>query len=109
VLYARVVFEALHRQVLAVARVLEAAGGHLGDERDVRVDPDAPEVQPAVHPDDRELVEAKIGGSLGGSEPHDFEYRVLRPDGEARVVRWRAEIVLDEGASSCGCSAPSKK
>src|SRR5215218_7083110 len=50
VLYAGVVFEAVHGEVLAVARVLEAAVGHLGDEGDVRVDPDAPEVQPPADP-----------------------------------------------------------
>src|SRR5690606_41925268 len=45
VLDARVVLEAVHRQVLAVPRVLEAAVRHLRDERDVRVDPHDPEVQ----------------------------------------------------------------
>ena len=47
VLDARVVLEPVHRQVLAVAAVLEAAVRHLGDERDVGVDPDAAEVQRA--------------------------------------------------------------
>src|SRR5208283_1395016 len=45
-----VVLEPVHRQVLAVARVLEPAMRHLGDERDVRVDPDAPEVEAFGHP-----------------------------------------------------------
>src|SRR6478736_9664119 len=49
VLDARVVLEAVHRQVLAVAGVLEAAMWHLGDQRDVAVDPDAPEVQALGH------------------------------------------------------------
>src|SRR4051794_31062517 len=47
VLDARVVLEAVHREILAIAGALEAAVGHLGDERDVRVDPDAAEVEPA--------------------------------------------------------------
>ena len=42
---ARVVLEAVHREVLAVAGVLEAAVRHLGDERDVGVDPHAAEVE----------------------------------------------------------------
>src|SRR3954468_1886992 len=46
VLDARVVLESVHREILAVARVLEAAVRHLGDERDVRVDPDTAEVEP---------------------------------------------------------------
>ena len=41
VLDAGVVLEAVHRQVLAVAGVLEPAVRHLGDERDVGVDPHA--------------------------------------------------------------------
>ena len=36
------------RQVLAVAGVLEAAVRHLGDQRDMRVDPHATEVQPLL-------------------------------------------------------------
>src|SRR5829696_152271 len=45
-----VVLEAVHRQVLAVAGVLEAAVRHLGDQRDVGVDPHAAEVQALGHP-----------------------------------------------------------
>src|SRR5918992_993588 len=45
VLDARVVLESVDRQVLAVAGVLEAAVRHLRDQGDVRVDPDAAEVE----------------------------------------------------------------
>jgi len=41
-----VVLESVHRQILTVPGVLEAAVRHLGDERDVGVDPDGAEVQP---------------------------------------------------------------
>ena len=41
----RVVLEPVHREVLAVAGLLEAAVRHLGDERDVVVDPHAAEAQ----------------------------------------------------------------
>ena len=47
VLDAGVVVEAVRRQVLAVARLLVATVGHLGDERDVGVDPHATEVERA--------------------------------------------------------------
>src|SRR6478609_11386268 len=50
VLDAGVVLEAVAGEVLAVAGVLEAAVRHLGDERDVGVDPDSAEVEPARHP-----------------------------------------------------------
>ena len=47
---AGVVVEAVLAEVLAVAGVLEAAVGHLGDERDVGVDPHAAEVEALGHP-----------------------------------------------------------
>src|SRR3954465_13098367 len=50
VLDAGVVLEAVHRQVLAVAGVLEAAVRHLRHDGDVRVDPHAPEVEALGHP-----------------------------------------------------------
>src|SRR5271163_3725417 len=45
VLHDRVVLQRVHAQVLAVAGLLEAAMGHLRDERDVVVDPHAPEAK----------------------------------------------------------------
>src|SRR3954447_21407185 len=50
VLDPRVVLEAVHRQVLAVAGVLEAAVRHLGHDRDVGVDPYRAEVEAPGHP-----------------------------------------------------------
>ncbi len=50
-----------------------------------------------VHPDDRELVRKTIDEALDGSGPYDVEHRVLRPDGEVRVVHRRAEVVRGEG------------
>src|SRR3954452_15691035 len=69
-----VVLEAVHRQVLAVARVLEAAVRHLGDQRDVGVDPDAAEVQGAGHAHGPDVVL----GPDRGREP------VLDPVGPAQ-------------------------
>src|ERR687893_283376 len=63
VLDARVVLEPVHRQVLAVAGVLEAAVRHLGDERDVRVDPHAAEVELLAHPHGAAEV---LGPDAGG-------------------------------------------
>src|SRR3954463_8746717 len=50
VLDARVVLEPVHRQVLAVPRVLEAAVRHLRHERNVGVDPHGAEIEPLGHP-----------------------------------------------------------
>src|SRR5215207_10679439 len=56
VLDARVVLEPVHGEVLAVARELVAAVGHLGHERDVAVDPHAAEVEPLGHPERAAVV-----------------------------------------------------
>src|SRR2546421_7697399 len=58
-----VVLEAVHGQVLAVPGVLEPAVRHLGHQRDVAVDPDAAEVQPAGHPHGAAVV---AGPDRGG-------------------------------------------
>src|SRR5215218_511961 len=63
VLDARVVLEAVHREVLAVAGVLEAAVRHLGHQRDVGVDPHTAEVQPLGHPHRAAVV---LGPDRGG-------------------------------------------
>jgi signal transduction histidine kinase len=49
-----------------------------------------------VHPDDREALGAAIDGALYRDEPYDFEHRIVRPDGEERVVHRRAEVIRDE-------------
>src|SRR4051794_11849532 len=63
VLDAGVVLEPVHRQVLPVAGVLEAAVRHLGHDRDVRVDPDAAEVELAGDPHGAAVV---LGPDAGG-------------------------------------------
>jgi PAS domain S-box-containing protein len=50
-----------------------------------------------VHPDDREALKVAIDGALYRGEPYDFEHRIVRPDGEERVVHRRAEVAHDEG------------
>jgi PAS domain S-box-containing protein len=48
-----------------------------------------------VHPDDREMLRERIDGALYRGEPYDLEHRIVRPDGEERVVHRRAEVVRD--------------
>src|SRR4051794_32637573 len=81
VLDAGVVLQAVHRQVLAVPRVLEPAVRHLGDERDVGVDPDDPEVEAPGHPHRAAVVP---GPDAGGQA-------VLHPVGPAQRLRLVAE------------------
>ena len=49
-----------------------------------------------VHPDDRGMVERAIDDALNGRRPYDVEYRIVRPDGEERVLAVRGETTLDE-------------
>jgi diguanylate cyclase (GGDEF)-like protein/PAS domain S-box-containing protein len=52
----------------------------------------------AVHPDDRELVDAAMDACRTGEEPVQFRYRVFRSgDGEMRWFESRATGVFDDG------------
>ena len=64
------------------------------------VDPDSFEltVENALglyHPDDRAEVEAKVRGSLESGEPYAFKLRIVRPDGEVRLVQSQAVTQSD--------------
>ena len=48
-----------------------------------------------VHPDDRGTVERAIDDALHGRRPYELEYRIVRPDGEERVLAVRGETKLD--------------
>ena len=48
-----------------------------------------------VHPDDRESVDLQVLCALDGTAPYDIEHRIVRPDGEIRVVHENAEILRD--------------
>jgi diguanylate cyclase (GGDEF)-like protein/PAS domain S-box-containing protein len=50
-----------------------------------------------VHPDDKDLVRQNLDGALYEGEPYDFEHRIVRPNGEERVVHRQAQVYSDEG------------
>ena len=50
----------------------------------------------SVHPEDRDPLKEALDASLHRGEPYDLEHRIVRPDGEERVVHRRAEVVRDE-------------
>ncbi|MEJ7816766.1 MAG: PAS domain S-box protein, partial [Rubrobacter sp.] len=50
-----------------------------------------------VHPDDRESLERIVNGALHEQKPYELEHRIVRPDGEVRVVHRQAEVVRGEG------------
>src|SRR5919112_1121544 len=49
-----------------------------------------------VHPEDRVLVSKNRDGALFKAKPYDFEHRIVRPNGEVRIVHRRARVYFDE-------------
>ncbi|MFQ5783961.1 MAG: PAS domain-containing protein [Alphaproteobacteria bacterium] len=49
----------------------------------------------AVHPEDRPAVGRAVDEALSDSVAYGIELRIVRPDGEIRVVHERAEVVYD--------------
>lgn len=48
-----------------------------------------------VHPDDREKVDAAVEGGRNQQQPYDVIFRIIRPNGEERVVHESGEYALD--------------
>lgn len=49
-----------------------------------------------IHPDDRQMVREAVGAALQGERPYSIDHRVVRPDGEERVVHEQAEVMRDD-------------
>jgi PAS domain S-box-containing protein len=49
----------------------------------------------SLHPDDRERVERVVGEALTQRRPVEFEYRMLRPDGEVRTLLGRNVVIFN--------------
>ncbi len=50
-----------------------------------------------VHPGDRHKLESVLTRAIIGMEPYDAEYRIIRPSGEERILRTRAEVAYEGG------------
>lgn len=50
----------------------------------------------AVHPDDRDRIIVGEYNSLRLHKPWDIEFRIVKPNGEVRVIHEEAEVVLDK-------------
>jgi PAS domain S-box-containing protein len=53
-----------------------------------------------VHGDDRERVASEMRQALAERRSFSFEHRIVRPDGEARVLLTQGRTVLDEGGKA---------
>lgn len=49
-----------------------------------------------VHPEDRDATGASIRAALDGEDSFEFEERIVRPDGEVRVLQSKGYLVRDE-------------
>ncbi len=49
-----------------------------------------------VHPDDRQKVQAAVDATLTENAAHNYEHRIIRPDGEERIVHQIGEVRFDE-------------
>jgi PAS domain S-box-containing protein len=55
------------------------------------------ELQEMIHIDDRQLQEQRLTEALEGGGPYDLEVRIVRPDGEVRLLHVRNdEVTYDE-------------
>jgi PAS domain S-box-containing protein len=53
-----------------------------------------------VHPADREKVEHAVRDSIQSGTPFSLEHRVVRPDGNTRIVRQKAETLRDRAGQA---------
>jgi PAS domain S-box-containing protein len=48
-----------------------------------------------IHPDDRAVTDTIVRRAIQTGEPYTFEHRIVRPDGEQRVIHARGRAELD--------------
>jgi len=49
-----------------------------------------------IHPEDKQIMTDAVAEALRGGRRYDVEYRVIRPNGEARVVHSQGDIMRDD-------------
>jgi PAS domain S-box-containing protein len=49
-----------------------------------------------VHPDDREQVKQAVQAALDRKRPYSVEHRIVRQDGEVRIVHEMGDVIFDE-------------
>ncbi len=50
-----------------------------------------------IHPEDREFVESSLNATVVFNQPFNIEHRIIRPDGEERIVRQQGDLFIDKG------------
>ena len=54
----------------------------------------------AVHPDDREKVQAAVGAAVENKSTYSVEHRVVQPDGQVRTVHEQGEVSVGAGGGA---------
>ena len=54
------------------------------------------DIEPCIHPEDRELVRAVLEGALQGTRPYDLEYRIFKKDGSICTLHAVARVIRDD-------------
>jgi PAS domain S-box-containing protein len=54
----------------------------------------------SVHPDDRELVDSTYQHSIKHKAPYNIIHRIIRPNGEIRIVHEKSEDIQDEAGNT---------
>lgn len=49
-----------------------------------------------VHPEDRWIIERTLRQAVQERKPYDVEHRIVRPDGDVRVINGHGRVVVDE-------------
>jgi PAS domain S-box-containing protein len=52
--------------------------------------------QELVHPEDRPRIMAAVAEALAGGSRYDVEYRIVRPNGEVRIIHSQGDVTMDE-------------
>jgi PAS domain S-box-containing protein len=49
-----------------------------------------------IHPEDKQIMTDAVAEALRGGQRYDVEYRVIRPNGDIRLVHSRGDVIRDE-------------
>ena len=60
-----------------------------------------------IHPDDRAGVEMSLANVLADLKPFSYETRILRPDGEERIIFDQVEVLFDDRGDVLGMAGAS--
>ncbi|MBE7549530.1 MAG: PAS domain-containing protein [Anaerolineales bacterium] len=49
-----------------------------------------------VHPEENEMIQAVVDTALANKEPYNVDHRIVRPDGQVRIVHEQGKVVRNE-------------